>query len=325
MQKRAVRRWASLLVIATLTYFTFSLLGLKYSSPRCYEIHSDLAIDDNAEKFHKCVDRLLKDYNFQKMDQTRDLLLNYNHLIKEMEKKQVQLSSSSSILLGTIQRLEKSKLLNWFRNDMTISKLARKFVGKGIVISAYDKWFPTAYFAVLHIREYHKSSLPIYIFHNGTELSTKNIDLMKKVRDVTVYDLQDYYDDIKVAYSGYATKAAVILAAPCQECIFLDCDAWFFQNPSVLFEQKGYIDTGLLLFKDRTKDGGTKGMEWVKKLVPKKSLHAIEHLRIYQGKTYHEAESGMVVIDKERRLMNILAIAYLNENTITPQSHKGFH
>ncbi|KAJ3249801.1 hypothetical protein HK103_004376, partial [Boothiomyces macroporosus] len=259
------------------------------------------------------------------MHQTRDLLLNYKIVTDSINNREIQFSSSLTHLLGAKHTIEKSRLFDWYLPGLTIHHLARKFVGRGIVISAYDKWFPTAYFAVAHIRNYHKSDIPIYIFHNGTELSAKNIGLIKQFANVTVHDLQNYFDDTKVSFSGYATKAAVILAAPCQECIFLDCDAWFFQNPSVLFEQKGYIDTGLLLFKDRTKDGGTKGMEWVKKLVPKKSLHAIEHLRIYQGKTYHEAESGMVVIDKKKRFLNILAIAYMNENTIVPQSHKDFH
>ncbi|KAJ3270603.1 hypothetical protein HDV01_007699 [Terramyces sp. JEL0728] len=323
MQKKIVRRWIILIILAMITYFVFANFTDDVESGSCYQQDGKISSWHRARNFRQCVSSLLDDYDFKDMNKTKELLINFNLLNRALTDSGI--GSGIFHLIKTLHAFEQSKLLDWFLPGITISKLSEKFIGRAFVISALDTWFATAYFSVLHIRNYHKNTLPIYIFHNGTELSAKNIRLLRKIKDVSVFDLQEYYDDTKVSFSGYATKTAVILIAPCQECIFLDCDAWFFQNPLVMFEQNAYKETGLMLFKDRSKDGSTDGMEWVKDLVPESELSKIDKLRIYNGKTFHEAESGMVVIDKKRRFINMLAIAYMNEATIIPQSHDGFH
>ncbi|KAJ3275390.1 hypothetical protein HDV01_000682 [Terramyces sp. JEL0728] len=288
-------------------------------------LKSALQKDGITQEFYKaCITKKVQEYDFHNLLLSRNLLLNYKLLWNVME--EMEDSQLKSNIQSIAKIIENSQLLDWYRPGRSIRSTYDSFKGKGIVMSVFNKWFATSYMSVLQIRNLHKSDLPIYIFYNGDkDLSPKYQKLFAKIPNVTVLDLQDYLDPAKVRFKGFGNKAAMLYAAPCEECVFLDNDAWFLQHPEIAFHQSGYKETGLLLFKDRTKDVDSMGVSWVRKLVPKSELPRLEQYRIFKGTTMHEAESGMVIINKRKRMIAMLAITYMNEKSIIPKSYWGFY
>ncbi|KAJ3258300.1 hypothetical protein HK103_003781 [Boothiomyces macroporosus] len=325
-------RWVVSLISLALIYLIFKSTNSQFHSENICQVDllspklkSAIQNDATARTFYKhCIETKVAEYEFDDLLQSRNLLLNYKLLWSLLL--EITDPIAKSEIQGIARIIEKSKLLDWYKPGKSIYKMYDSFKGKGIVMSVFDKWFATSYMSALQIRKIHKSDIPIYIFYNGdNDLSPKYQSLFSKIPNVKVLDLQDYIDPEKMKYKGFGNKAAMIFAAPCEECIFIDNDAWFLQHPEIAFHQSGYRETGLLLFKDRTKDSKSDGIPWVKALVPKSELPRLEQYRIFKGTTLHEAESGMVIINKRKRFIAMLAIAYMNEKSITRKSYSGFH
>ncbi|KAI8907954.1 alpha-mannosyltransferase, partial [Gorgonomyces haynaldii] len=210
----------------------------------------------------------------------------------------------------------------------TLKELYHSYSGKGIVVPVYNKGFYHAYLAIRGIREVHQSSLPIYCTYNGEDdLAPRFREKLLRVQNVTLIDLEKILPPEKIDFDGWSNKPAMLLAAPCEECVLMDSDVWWLQSPERAFEQSKYLETGMLLYKDRTvpvEEWDEIGSDWVKGLVPPEGLPKIADLRIMQHKSMHEVESGVVIVNKRKRFLGLLFVTYLNAKEITPESYDTF-
>lgn len=84
------------------------------------------------------------------------------------------------------------------------------------------------------------------------------------------------------------------------------------KTPEALFDDPGYKATGCLFFYDRTiLPGWRKGPEWIRTNLPFMS-NIPQASRSFRGTTAHEQESGVVVINKARRLPALLSVCKMN-------------
>lgn len=90
-----------------------------------------------------------------------------------------------------------------------------------------------------------------------------------------------------------------------------DADALFLTNPSNLFSDPQYLQTGALFFKDRTMMPESK-KSWLRKVLPKPLSHHIKDNRLWTGESGHMQDSGVVVVDKWRHFVSLLLATRLN-------------
>ncbi|KAI8914539.1 mannosyltransferase putative-domain-containing protein [Gorgonomyces haynaldii] len=224
-----------------------------------------------------------------------------------------------------MKTIERSRLLNWNQDAVSMYELYMSFKGRGLVIPASNYDIPLAMSSILSIRNIHKSKIPIEVVYNGAhELDQKVIEKLEAIPGVTVKNLQNVFPDTKVTFSGWSVKAAALLVASCAECILMDADAIFMKPPELAFEQERYLRSRMLLFKDRTVYINTDG-QWVKDIIPKEAHEKLDGYRLFQSKSFYEAEAGVVVVDKKQRFLGLLGVTFLNTNPVVQQSYKGFH
>ncbi|KAI8914540.1 mannosyltransferase putative-domain-containing protein [Gorgonomyces haynaldii] len=232
--------------------------------------------------------------------------------------------------LKRISLLERSKLLDWNVDGRSMYQLYSSYRGRGIVMPVGNHDFILAMASISAIRNVHKSNISIQVFFNGEEdLMEECRESLKQFENVHVQNIHDIFPRDKVGWKGWSVKAATLLAAHCRECILMDSDVIFMQNPEIAFEQSKYIKSRMLLFKDRTMDFKSTIHMWVKEdLIPKERIAHVDEMRMFRGEhgiTYHEAESGVVVIDKSQRFIGLIGITYLNIFPVNIISYKGFH
>ena len=109
--------------------------------------------------------------------------------------------------------------------------------------------------------------------------------------------------------------------------LLADSDAVFLQSPELAFSHPGYIKTGTLFFHDRVDPGPY--LSYVNNVMPVHEWwHSIMHGRqpspmleqsqFWKGKTIHEMESGVVVVNKGNTqvLLGILFAAWMNTKKV---------
>jgi alpha 1,2-mannosyltransferase len=120
--------------------------------------------------------------------------------------------------------------------------------------------------------------------------------------NVTLHSLGDAFPLIahdNMLEQKYLAKQLAMLASGFQEVLFLDADNLPLRDPSFLFEEPLYTDTGLLMWPDFW-GCETKAGVW-------EALNIPAHMR---PKGSHE--SGQVVLDKQRAWQPLLLAIYLN-------------
>lgn len=109
--------------------------------------------------------------------------------------------------------------------------------------------------------------------------------------------------------------------------LLADSDAVFLQSPELAFSHPGYIKTGTLFFHDRVDPGPY--LSYANNVMPVHEWwHSIMHGRqpspmlkqsqFWKGKTIHEMESGVVVVNKGNAqvLLGILFAAWMNTKKV---------
>jgi len=195
--------------------------------------------------------------------------------------------------------------------------LFKSFSGRGIVICAGDGHFKYAISTIDTLRNIIKTDLPVEIFYNGEEdLSVENRRKFQEYKDVYVSDISKYFDNGPLTIGGWAIKPFSILASRFQEVLLMDADAMYLRDPSILFDDPGYLETGTVFFRDRTLfPGPHDGSEWLKSWMVE-PMPETRALRYWNEETAHEVESSTVVIDKSKTLLGLLAVCKFNEQEI---------
>ncbi|KAG0207026.1 hypothetical protein BGX28_001626 [Mortierella sp. GBA30] len=225
-------------------------------------------------------------------------------------------------------RLEK-RLFPWLHYGRRSSfSLLRSYKGRGLVFCAGNGQFEFVVTAIQAIRRRLKSSLPIQVFHMGeSDLSKeRQIYLRDMTTDVEIVDVTRILDNDYMQLGGWAIKPFAMLASSFEEVMFVDADAYFLQDPVVLFEDPGYLATGSLFFYDRTLFPGiTRSSDWLKSVTPMLSSF-VPTSRTFRLVSAHEQESGVVLINKRERFLGMLATCKMNgkwERDLV--SYKVFH
>ncbi|PRP86673.1 hypothetical protein PROFUN_05152 [Planoprotostelium fungivorum] len=202
------------------------------------------------------------------------------------------------------------------------TKLSYSGPQRGYVILMGGHHFRMGNHLVQMIRKIWKSNLPIEIFYLGdSDLPLpqrqylESIDDQIKVRDLTQLPIWDEnFTSLKDA--GWSAKPYGVLASSFAEPILMDADTVLLQNPEVIYEEKSYLDTGIMLWHDRVTDTGTKTQNYLRELLKERkiseTLGGTKYWTEKQGE--HFAESGLVVYNKRRpeTLFGLMFVLWMN-------------
>ncbi|KEQ69860.1 hypothetical protein M436DRAFT_54911 [Aureobasidium namibiae CBS 147.97] len=183
--------------------------------------------------------------------------------------------------------------------------------GRGIVISGSDSQAPYIKTAIASFRAM-GCTLPVEIMYLGeSDLSEDARTELEAIPDVITRDIKKMVNDQGWELEGWAGKAFAAFLSSFREVILLDADVLFFNDPALMFEEPGYIDTGALFFTDRTVFAQDK-RSFLRKIMPKPVSKKIKASRWWSGETGENQESGVVVVDKWRHFLSIFLTARLN-------------
>ncbi|KAG0347899.1 hypothetical protein BG004_006618 [Podila humilis] len=225
-------------------------------------------------------------------------------------------------------RLEK-RLFPWIQYTRTTSfSLFQSYHGKGIVFCAGNPQFEFVVTAIQAIRSRLKSTLPIQVFYMGDDdLSQERQQYLREMTDdIELLDVTRILNNEYMMLGGWAIKPFAMLASSFEEVMFVDADAYFLQDPAILFQDPGYLATGALFFYDRTLfPFWTQGADFLKSILPIMSSFP-KTSRWFRMVSAHEQESGVVLINKRKRFLGLLATCKMNgkwERDLV--SYKIFH
>ncbi|KAG0270247.1 hypothetical protein BGZ95_001769 [Linnemannia exigua] len=190
---------------------------------------------------------------------------------------------------------------------------------RGIVMCVGDRHSVYARTTVKVLREVLKSSLPIEIYYAGDEdLSKENRAWFDKLPGVKVIDITTRLDQSLLHLSGPVIKPFAMLVSQFQEVILLDADAYFLQDPEILFDDGGYQEVGTVFFYARTvpnkhsKVSQASKRAWLQTALPSVSNHPSK-TRWFRSKGDQDQDSGVVVINKRIHFLGLLAICKMND------------
>ncbi|KAG2208296.1 hypothetical protein INT47_006152, partial [Mucor saturninus] len=186
--------------------------------------------------------------------------------------------------------------------------------GQGIVMCVGNNQFKFAASSVRALRQVLHSQLPIEIFYiRENDLSpAKRTYFTTQFKNVSLVKLDDYVGEYYTRFGGWAMKPFALLASRFSEVIMMDADAFFFQDPALLFQDKGYALAGSLFFYDRTLFANwEKGPDWLRSFLSTMTSF-VPNTRWFKGTSSHEQESGVIVMNKKKSLLGLLATCKLN-------------
>ncbi|KAI4746460.1 hypothetical protein E4T50_03212 [Aureobasidium sp. EXF-12298] len=183
--------------------------------------------------------------------------------------------------------------------------------GRGIAISGSNAQASYIKTAISSFRAM-GCTLPVEIMYLGDEdMSEDTRADLETMPDVITRDLKKMVDDHGWEIKGWAGKAHAAFMSSFREVILLDADVLFFDNPELLFNEPGYVDTGALFFSDRTifpQDKRT----FLRKILPKPVSSKVKENRWWKGETCEGQEAGVVVVDKWRHFLSVFLTTRLN-------------
>jgi hypothetical protein len=194
----------------------------------------------------------------------------------------------------------------------------------GIVIPVGGNSFRYACHLVLSIRNVLHSTLPIQIAYAGDEdLSPTNREILSSlVQDIDFLDVLSVLDNESMGLDrSWAIKPFAALASKFEQVILIDADAVFLQPPEYLFSQRGYQETGTLLFHDRLlwQHAYPERHEWWKKQMRhQEPSEALLKSLVWTEDYAEEGDSGVVVLHKGKLavFMALLHICWQNTKAV---------
>ena len=229
---------------------------------------------------------------------------------------------------GEVYEHLKHHIFPWINRDK-LSDYKGENGTRGIVICTGDEYFKFTVHSIRVIRQIHNCSLPIEVFYIGEK------DLLPKYRNfletelegVKAKDITKFFNQNLLKLKGWDAKPFAMIASSFSEVLMLDADTVLFQSPENFFEDAGYREEGALFFHDRTlfpTDHFKR--EWIQSLFPKPYSLQLKTSRFFNSKTSYEQEAGAVTVNKNTRLLGLLASCALNnleerEKVIHQETH----
>lgn len=248
-------------------------------------------------------------------------------LFRDLHKLHLQ-SPLGSAELALYKDLE-AHLFKWaLQNVDSVERLNEKVQGRGIVISLGNNYLRLGVHVIKMLRML-DCTLPVEIFYNGeSDLKKENIKVLTSMgKDIRLVDISLLYNITELRISSWDLKPFAILSSSFQQVMLVDADAVFLQNPALLFDDPGYIETGTLFFNDRTLYGtmNSDQPEWFGQFLPEPHSPYLKSTRMYNKRSHYEQESGVVLIDKKRCLLGLLAACRFNVLPEREELHKKTH
>ncbi len=213
---------------------------------------------------------------------------------------------------------------------------------RGIVITVPKKYEEITLLNIQGIRKM-GCQLPIELWEIGKEISEKTKNEFSNIEGITFKNVEDYSDNPQ-HWKGFQVKVFAFFYSSFQEVFLCDADVLLHQNPTTLFEDEHYIETGTYFFRDLEKwqfsklrnpltqfyrliiankfesvSFFKKRKDWLTTLLPeKKANFPKEWDYIYDSeipkKPVKEAlqESGVVVMNREKQKESFQCIFNLN-------------
>ncbi|KAI8064627.1 mannosyltransferase putative-domain-containing protein [Gongronella butleri] len=184
---------------------------------------------------------------------------------------------------------------------------------RGIVMCVGNGQYHYALRAITAVRRTLKSKLPIEIFAiDDGDLSPAKREVLREFENVRIFNVMDIVGKEGTEFGGWALKPYAMVASSFKEVILMDADVYFLRAPETVFDDEGYKATGALFFYDRTLFGDWRiGRDWLSSFLPSMSS-LVKHTRWWRLQSAHEQESGIVVIDKSRALLGLMATCKMN-------------
>ena len=240
--------------------------------------------------------------------------------LHELKYNDKPLSSEQSSLYDKAEKY----LFSWIKPSFSSTiEMRNSFKGDGIVVCVGNGQFKMALATLKMIRNVHFSKLPIEVFYMGDDdLSAENRKVMESLTGVKTRDITKLFDDKQLKLGGWAIKTYAMLASTFQNVMLIDADVVFLQSPDVLFASRLFGKYAALFFHDRSLYAhGDPTKNWFKDLMPQRSEYS-KKLRVFQDKTGHEQESGVVLINKKVNTPALLASCILNAGDIRDRTYK---
>ncbi|KAG0348626.1 hypothetical protein BG004_004657 [Podila humilis] len=244
----------------------------------------------------------------------------YYDVLAQEQQQELFFTAPPTELAPAIELLQKMEQQNfpWIhKHHNTTFDLYQKSKdgGKGIVMCVGNYHSKYARTVIKNLRNVLKSTLPIEIYYTGEgDLSPENRAWFENFDGVKTIDVTTLIDNDMLVLRGWAVKPFAMLVSRFSEIILMDSDAYFLQDPAVMFEDQGYKEIGTVYFYDRTLFPGAGGDKklWLESFLPTMSNHPAK-TRWFRLKGDHEQESGVVVFDKKRLFLGLLAICKIND------------
>ncbi|KAG3111200.1 hypothetical protein PI124_g9690 [Phytophthora idaei] len=197
-----------------------------------------------------------------------------------------------------------------------------KMGSKGILLCLHDDILELGISLIRELRCLGNKE-PIEV-HHCHDLTRPSVDLLFGLDDnIQVVDLCERYvikkvisDEMAKSFQSYWIKPLAVHFTSFEELIFLDADAILLKDPAVLRDNEGYKKNGTLFFYDRvinnnqylnkkTDKGPIYLHQWLKSFDYKRfglqyvdPSPAFKKSFAYRGKTAHEQDSSMLLINK---------------------------
>lgn len=196
--------------------------------------------------------------------------------------------------------------------------LLYSFEDRGLVICVSNRYFTLAWATLTAIRRVFNCRLPIQVFYAGdSDLAPKYRKSLSLIDNVQVVDIKSIFNDTHLELNGWSLKPFALLGSSFAEAILIDADTVFFQSPELLFDTPEYQTTGSLFFRDRTlkmysSSDIKNAPNLVQTLLDRPLFKLFQSNRITTRQSFHEQESGVVVLKKSMHFFGLLATCALN-------------
>ena len=219
-----------------------------------------------------------------------------------------------------LEKIE-SHIFPWIQQSSL--DLIDSFQGTGLVMCIGNGQTKMAAAGLKMIRQVHQSTIPIEVFYLGDQdLSEANRNFLNEIPFTTTRDITKIFNNDILKLSGWAIKPFALLASSFRHAMLIDADVVFLQNPEVLFYSQLYAKNHALFFHDRSLFSHQDStINWFKDLIPSDKLNRTQHLRVFNKKSAHEQESGVVLVDKKKNTHGLLASCTLNTGSIRSKSY----
>ncbi|KAJ3059696.1 hypothetical protein HDU98_004339 [Podochytrium sp. JEL0797] len=180
--------------------------------------------------------------------------------------------------------------------------------GKEGIVFTTGRWhFELTIHAIMTLRKVHNCTLPIQVHYGGpNDLPQDMIRAINALPGTVAVDtVTNYFTSETSQFGGWSLKPFALLASSFTTVIFIDADALFFQDPITLLKSTTFQTHGQVFFHDRSLFRNDP-VTWFRGINPQYTRYA-SGLRYMNGLSWHEMESGVMVVDK-RMTGNLFAL-----------------